>query len=164
MSTAQRWVDPKVITAWREFISNYPAELAVSLSYNYQRINTGIVRSNVVHGHLDRYHRDIDIDLLGSHCHKWLASDRSEFVGFVENEKTNTHIHLCWRLPPSVDASSFLKRAEIVWKKKIAGSGSVCVKPIRDSGWAEYITDNIVSIVETKPELFVASRLLKTSR
>jgi hypothetical protein len=107
-----------------------------------------------VHAHLHRLHRDVDRKLFGSRFNKLSSKRRTEFIGFIQHEETNIHVHLSWGVPDN-RCDEFGELIGPLWRKMVP-HGTTDLKRIYNKGWGSYTTRERPAL--KAPELFVASR------
>lgn len=108
-----------------------------------------------VHVDLDRLHRDIDRQLFGSRFHKLSPERRTSFIGLIQHEETNIHVHLSWRVPDS-RCGEFGERIGPMWRKMVPHGTTRSERIYNPKGWGSYTTSERPAL--KAPELFVASR------
>jgi hypothetical protein len=106
-----------------------------------------------VHADLDHLHWRIDRKLFGSRFHKLSPERRTGFIGFIQHQETNIHVHLSWRVPDS-RCDEFGERIGPLWRE-ITPYGTTALKRIYSKGWGSYTTRERPAL--KAPELFVAS-------
>ena len=108
-----------------------------------------------VHSDLNRLHARIDHTLYGSRYHRRPAMRRTGYIGFIEHENSNIHVHLAWRVPED-RTNEFSKVVTKEWST-VHAIGTIVVKPVRDEGWANYMIKVTNDVVYGDAALFVAS-------
>ncbi|KQQ09562.1 hypothetical protein ASF56_24930 [Methylobacterium sp. Leaf122] len=110
-----------------------------------------------VHRDMDWLHRETDRKLFGTRFNKLPLQERSSFVGSIENQNSNVHVHLAWTVPDA-RVDEFTEIVTDAWLAKTRFT-SIRVKLIRDSGWGEYVAKDQWGVAfEGDAALFVASR------
>lgn len=76
--------------------------------------------------------------------HRLPTAERFNAIGFPEKLLSNAHIHLAADLrftaARGMSDNEIEASVDTIWSKLTKGSGTVSVMPIRDAGWAWYIT------------------------
>lgn len=175
--------------AWIELVNSQQPQWAVSLAYNPHRsglssspafrissdgeceriAGTGMdgnaiydnfhVSNSKIHREVSWLHQRVDRKLFGSHYHLLSRNKRSSFLGFVEHEKTNTHLHLAWTVPKDRELDPCIL-IEDTWKS-IHPRYTAVAKPVVDGNWSKYtLKSQICSIIGDRPELFISSYAL----
>ncbi|QDM20159.1 hypothetical protein FIU28_02545 [Tardiphaga sp. vice154] len=108
-----------------------------------------------VHSDLNRLHARIDHTLYGSRYHRRPAMRRTGYIGFIEHQNSNIHVHLAWHVPED-RTNEFSEVVTDEWSA-IHAIGTIDVKPVRNEGWANYMIKVANDVVYGDAALFVAS-------
>lgn len=151
--------------AWRQFIAEHSCGLAITLNYNPRggsttsavvrvaadetreeiprsasganQVGGGYISAATVQADLGLLHRDVDRRLYGARFHK-PGRQRSKYIGVIEHEASNIHVHLAWRAPGRDDAQ--VRDVIGGFWEAAHRHGSVWCVPIKDDGWGDYIS------------------------
>lgn len=113
------------------------------------------VAPETVQADVKRLHARVDHALYGCRYHRRPISRRTSYVGFVEHETSNIHVHLAWRVP--VDrVEEFPATLRGAWSD-IRPFATDYIVPVRDDGWAKYIIKAKYNVAFGDAALFLAS-------
>ncbi|MBD8907659.1 hypothetical protein [Methylorubrum zatmanii] len=112
-----------------------------------------------VHADLEALHYYTDHALYGPRFYKKPEHLRSSYIGMIEHEDTNVHVHLLWKMPEG-QADELADLVALGWKKITSGYGSVAVARLHDAeGWASYCCKDLGrNRLDEEPLLFVSSK------
>lgn len=109
-----------------------------------------------IHADVRHFHGCIDQYLYGPRFHRRPLAQRTSYVGFIEHETTNAHVHLSWHVPDS-QVFDFTDAFQSAWHNAFNFSANWIV-PITDDGWANYITKARRNIIYGEAAIFLASK------
>lgn len=124
---------------WMLMIQDLQPTHAVTLGYNPHRRGY-TVTIDQVHRDLDHLHGLVDRKLYGPRYYKRQPARRTTYIGCIEHQHSNLHVHLAWRVP-QVDKLLFEVEIAKIWRSS-SPSATIDIVPIYD-GWAAYITKDL---------------------